>query len=87
MRLSMDTLIRNGTIVTAIDTFQADIGITGGTIVQIGRDLRGEADTRVIDASGRYLLSATKIYGRHQAAIWSTCTSGDVVADAVPYKR
>ena len=34
----MDLIIRGGTIVTAADTFVADIGIAGGKVVQIGGD-------------------------------------------------
>lgn len=36
---AFDTLIRHGTIVTASDTFEADIGITDGKIQAIGRKL------------------------------------------------
>ena len=50
----MDLLLSNGTIVTAAETYQADVGIEGGTIKQIGVDL-GPA-TRTIDASGKYLF-------------------------------
>ena len=32
----MDLIIRGGTIVTAADTFAADIGIAEGKVVQIG---------------------------------------------------
>ena len=49
-----DLVIQNGTIATASDVFQADIGIRDGVIVQIGRDL-GEA-VETIDATGRYVL-------------------------------
>ncbi|WP_370194449.1 MULTISPECIES: dihydropyrimidinase [Aurantimonas] len=49
-----DLVIQNGTIATASDVFQADIGIRDGVIVQIGRDL-GEA-LETIDATGRYVL-------------------------------
>jgi dihydropyrimidinase len=52
----MDLIIRNGTIVTATDTYQADIGVAGGRIVQIGRELSLDADTRIVDASGRYVF-------------------------------
>ncbi len=52
----MDTIIHNGTIVTASDTFPADIGIVDGTIVQIGRALQGLPHTRLIDASGKYVI-------------------------------
>ncbi|SPD65678.1 D-hydantoinase [Cupriavidus taiwanensis] len=49
-----DLIIRNGTVVTASDTMQCDIGIAGGRIVQLGLDL-GEA-ARVIDAGGKLVL-------------------------------
>jgi dihydropyrimidinase len=51
----MDLIIKNGTIVTAIDTYQADIGVADGTIAQIGRDL-GHAGARIVDATGRYVF-------------------------------
>jgi dihydropyrimidinase len=51
----MDVVIANGTIVTATDTFQADIGVADGTIVQIGRNLGGQA-ARVLDATNRYVF-------------------------------
>ena len=34
----MDLTIRNGTIITATETYQADIGIEVGVIALIGRD-------------------------------------------------
>ncbi|RFC65979.1 dihydropyrimidinase [Fulvimarina endophytica] len=49
-----DLIIRGGTVATASDVYAADIGIEGGVIVQIGRDL-GEAK-EVVDASGQYVL-------------------------------
>lgn len=51
----MRTLIRNGTIVTASDLFQADILVIGEQIAVIGRDLADQADL-VIDAKDRYVL-------------------------------
>jgi len=51
----MRTLIKNGTLVTASDTYQADILIDGETIAQIGRGLDIAAD-RVLDAAGRYVF-------------------------------
>jgi dihydropyrimidinase len=50
----VDLLLRNGTVVTAAETYQADLGIEGGTIKQIGRDLGPAA--RTIDATGKYLF-------------------------------
>src|SRR5436853_5847292 len=49
-----DLIIQNGTVATASDVFNADIGIRNGKIVQIGENLSGGA--RVIDASGKYVL-------------------------------
>lgn len=49
-----DLIIANGTVATAADVFKADIGVRDGRIVQIGGDM-GDA-TRVIDATGRYVL-------------------------------
>lgn len=51
-----DLIIQNGTVATAADVFQADIGIKDGKIVQIGQSLSGAA--RTIDASGKYVLQA-----------------------------
>lgn len=48
-------LIRNGTIVTAADTYGADLLIKDGIITQIGVQLDEEADI-VIDASGKYVF-------------------------------
>ena len=49
----MSTLIKGGTVVTAGDTYQADVLIEGEQIAAVGRGLA--ADT-VIDASGAYVI-------------------------------
>jgi len=49
------TLIKNGIIVTAADTVRADLLIDGSVIAKIGPGL-GEADARVIDAAGCYVI-------------------------------
>ncbi|HWE62143.1 MAG TPA: amidohydrolase family protein [Chloroflexota bacterium] len=49
----LDLVIRGGQIVTAGATATADIGIAGGTIVQIGGELHAEHE---IDATGKLLL-------------------------------
>lgn len=49
-----DTLIRGGTVVTAADTFRADVGIAGGRIVALGEALG--AAREVIDAGGLHVL-------------------------------
>jgi len=49
----MDLVIKNGTIVTATESYQADIGVDGETIALIGRNLSGD---EVIDAHGMYVM-------------------------------
>jgi dihydropyrimidinase len=49
-----DLVIRNGTVATAADTAQCDVGIADGTIVALGRGLGAAA--REIDAAGKLVL-------------------------------
>jgi len=71
--MGMDTIIRGGTIVTASDQYIADIGVEGGVITTIGRDLLaatggpsegGQAEGRVTRPSGRgpQVIDATGTY-------------------------
>ena len=51
----MATLIKNGTLLTASETFEADILIEGEQISRIGKELEaGSAD--VIDAAGKLIM-------------------------------
>jgi len=49
------TLVRNGTIVTASDRYQADLYIDKGVVTLIGQGLNLPADT-LIDASGKLVM-------------------------------
>lgn len=49
-----DLVVRNGTVVTAVDRFEADIGVTGGRIAALGRGLAPGGEE--IDATGRLVL-------------------------------
>ncbi len=51
----MRTLFKNGTIVTATETVEADVLVEDERVVLIGLSLEAEAD-RTIDASGRYVM-------------------------------
>lgn len=51
----MSTLIKNGTIITAVDEYKADILIEKGKIKAIGVGLNDEVD-QVIDANGKYVM-------------------------------
>ena len=48
-----ELVIRGGTVVTADSTAAADVGVSGGSIVQVGGAMRGE---RELDASGKLVL-------------------------------
>ena len=50
--MRFDTIIRNGTIVTATDTCAGDVGILGDKISAIGAQLPTENAGRMIDAAG-----------------------------------
>ena len=53
--MKFDTIIRNGTIVTATDIFKGDIGIKNGKINKIGMALEEESE-KIIDAKGKYIF-------------------------------
>jgi dihydropyrimidinase len=49
----MDLIIRNGTIVTATEIYQADIGIQDAVVAVIGLGLQSD---NIIDADGKYVF-------------------------------
>lgn len=51
----MDTIIKNGTIITATDTYKADIAIENEKIVMIAEHIK-DASAEIIDAEGKFLL-------------------------------
>jgi len=54
----MKTLIRNGNVVTAVDSYKADVLIDGSIVVLIGKDLEkiaGAVD-KTIDATGKLVI-------------------------------
>src|SRR5262249_46864058 len=54
----MRTLIKNGHIVTAVDSYTADILVDGSTIAVIGNDLSGiiGSPDRTFDATGKLVI-------------------------------
>src|SRR6516162_1736597 len=56
VRMGFDTIIANGRVVTATDTYTGDVAIGNGKIAVIGQNLPRDNATRVIDAAGKYLL-------------------------------
>jgi dihydropyrimidinase len=51
----MSVLIKSGTLITAADTFQADVIIDGEVITSIGMDLKAPG-AEVVDATGKLIL-------------------------------
>jgi len=50
----MSTLIKHATLITASDTYQADLLIEDGQISRIGKDLQ-HPDATLVDASGKFI--------------------------------
>ena len=54
--MAFDTIIRNGSVVTATDTYTADVAIVNGKITAVGTDLPAQNAGRILDASGKLVL-------------------------------
>ncbi len=54
--MGFDTIVTNGRVVTATDTYSSDVAITDGKIAAIGQNLPRENATHIIDAAGKYVL-------------------------------
>jgi len=77
----MDTVIRNGTIVTASETYQADLGIEGGKIRVVGKGLEGD---KVIDAGGHYVFpGGVDIHTHLELPVGGTISSDDFVTGTI----
>ena len=54
--MAFDTIITNGRVVTATDTYAGDIAIRDGKIVAIGQGLPRDNAAKIIDAGGRHVF-------------------------------
>jgi dihydropyrimidinase len=54
--MSFDTIITNGRVVTAADTYASDVAISHGKVSAIGQNLPRDNATKIIDAAGKYVL-------------------------------
>jgi dihydropyrimidinase len=54
--MAFDTIITNGLVVTATDTYAGDIAIRNGKIVAIGQGLPRDNAAKIIDAGGRHVF-------------------------------
>src|SRR5580692_6017913 len=54
--MAFDTIIANGRVVTATDTYASDLAISDGKITALGQNLPRDNATKIIDAAGKYVL-------------------------------
>ena len=54
--MPFDTIITNGKVVTATDTYPADVAIRDGKIAAIAQSIPKENASKIIDAAGNYVL-------------------------------
>jgi dihydropyrimidinase len=54
--MGFDTIITNGRVVTATDTYASDVAIDNGKIAALGQSLPRENATRILDAAGKLVL-------------------------------
>jgi dihydropyrimidinase len=54
--MGFDTIIKNGSVVTATDTYTADVAITNGKVAAIGTGLPVQNAARILDASSKLVL-------------------------------
>ena len=54
--MGFDTLLVNGRVVTATDTYASDIAISNGKIEAIGNNLPRDNAKKIIDATNRYVM-------------------------------
>src|SRR6202795_1437914 len=54
--MGFDTIIVNGRVATATDTYTSDVAIRDGKIAAIGQTLPKENAAKIIDAGGKYVL-------------------------------
>src|ERR1700689_2393493 len=75
--MRFDTVIKNGTVVTALDTYASDLGISNGRIVAIGEGLPTENAGKVIDAAGRLVMPGGVDVHTHLDMPFGGTTSSD----------
>jgi dihydropyrimidinase len=75
--MRFDTVIRNGTVVTATDTYASDIGIADGRITAIGPALPIDSAREVIEAAGMLVMPGGVDVHTHLDMPFGGTTSAD----------
>jgi dihydropyrimidinase len=76
MSMNFDTVLQNGTLVTASETFQADIGIKGERISAIGQSLETKG-AKVFDLRGKFVIPGGIDAHTHMEFPFMSTTSAD----------
>ncbi len=72
----MTTLIKNGTIITATDTYKADVLVKNGIISEIGREISKIA-SEIIDAADKWVLPGAVDVHTHMDSLYDGMTTVD----------
>jgi dihydropyrimidinase len=74
----MAILIKSGTLITASDTFQADLLIEDGKISQIGKNIIMPVETEIVDAAGKFVLpGGVEAHAHFELPMFGTVSSDD----------
>src|SRR5437879_13833394 len=88
--MGFDTIIANGKVVTATDTYLADIAISAGKIEVVGQNLPRQSAARVLEAMGKYVFPGGIDVRTHRDVPFGGTTSADHSDDgaaAAPARR
>ena len=78
--MKFDLIIRNGTLVTAMERYQADLGIVGEQIAAIGTSLPCDPVCEEIDATNRYVMpGGIDVHVHFQLPFCGTVSADDFV--------
>jgi dihydropyrimidinase len=74
----MTLLIKSGTLITASETFEADILVEGDRIVVIGQSIIPPEDAEVVDASGKLVMpGGIDVHTHFDLPMFGTVSSDD----------
>src|SRR6201997_102446 len=75
--MGFDTIIANGRVATATDTYTSDVAISDGKISAVGQSLPRENAKKIIDAAGKYVLPGGVDVHTHLDMPFGGTTSAD----------
>src|SRR5438270_6874125 len=75
--MGFDTMIVNGRVVTATDTYASDIAVSNGKIEAIGNNLPRDNAKKIIDAANRYVLPGGNDVHTHLDMPFGRTTNAD----------